>query len=87
MATCNFYEEEKLVLPLIASPNVDNANRRQDKGKKLNYRQRVILMQKGIVFVFASCLDDVLVWNYAMGWFKIGMDMAEMVLFLPVFMS
>jgi hypothetical protein len=33
-------------------------------------------MQKGIVFVFANYLDDVLVWNYAMGWFKRGMKMA-----------
>jgi hypothetical protein len=28
--------EEKLVVPLIAIPNVDKANRRQVKGKKLN---------------------------------------------------
>jgi hypothetical protein len=28
--------EEKLVAPLIAVPNVDKANRRQEKGKKLN---------------------------------------------------
>ncbi len=33
-------------------------------------------MQKGIVFVFANYLDDVLVWNYAMVWFKRGMEMA-----------
>jgi hypothetical protein len=30
-------------------------------------------MQKGIVvFIFANCLDDVLVWNYAMSGFKRG---------------
>jgi hypothetical protein len=30
------FGEEKLVAPLIAIPNVDRANRRQEKGKKLN---------------------------------------------------
>ncbi len=41
--------------------------------QKLNYKLRVILMQKGIVvFVFANYLDDILVWNYAMGGFKRG---------------
>jgi hypothetical protein len=30
------FEEEKLFVPLIAIPNVDKANRRQEKGKKLN---------------------------------------------------
>ncbi len=59
---------------MIATPNVDGANRRQKKGNKLNYNLRVILMQKGIVvFIFASYLDDVLVWNYAMSGFKRGM--------------
>jgi hypothetical protein len=29
------FGEEKLVACLIATPNVDNANRRQKKGKKL----------------------------------------------------
>jgi hypothetical protein len=49
---------------LIATPNVDNANRRQKKGKKLNYKLCVILMQKGIlVFVFANYSDAVLVWK------------------------
>jgi hypothetical protein len=61
---------------LIATPNVDNANRRQKKGKKLNYKLRVILMHKGKVLFFANYLDNVLVWNYAMGWFKRGMEMA-----------
>jgi hypothetical protein len=46
--------EKKLVAPLIATPNVDNANRRQKKGKKLNYKPREILMQKGIVFIFQA---------------------------------
>jgi hypothetical protein len=55
------FGEEELVAPLIATPNVDNANRRQKKGKKLNYMLCVILMQKGIVFVFANYLDNVLV--------------------------
>jgi hypothetical protein len=59
---------------LIATPNVDNANRRQKKGKKLNYKRRVILMQEGIVFIFANCLDDVLVWNYAKSGFKRRME-------------
>ncbi len=64
--------------PLIATPNVDNANRRQKKGKKLNYKLRVILMQKGIVFIFANYLDNVLVWNYTMSGFKRRMEMAGM---------
>jgi hypothetical protein len=57
----------KTCCTLIATPNVDNANRRQ----KLNYKLHVILMQKGtVVFVFANYLDDVLVWNYAMSGFN-----------------
>jgi hypothetical protein len=41
----------------------------------LNYKLCVILMQKGIVvFVFASYLDNVLVWNYAMSVFKRGIE-------------
>ena len=40
---------------------------------------RVIFIQKGIVvFVFANCLKDVLVWNYAMNGFKRGMEKAGM---------
>ncbi len=39
---------------------------------------RVILMQKGIVDFFANYLNSALVWNYAMGWFKRGMEMAGM---------
>ncbi len=30
------FGEAKLIAPLIAIPNVDKANRRQEKGKKLN---------------------------------------------------
>jgi hypothetical protein len=30
------FGEEKLVAPLIAIPNVEKANRRQEKGKKLS---------------------------------------------------
>ncbi len=67
---------EKLGAHLIATPNVDNANRRQQKGKKLNYKLCVTLMQKGIVFVFANYLDDDLVWKYTMGWCMKGMEMA-----------
>ena len=63
---------------LIATPNVDNANRRQKKGKKLNYKLHVILMQNGIVFIFANYLDNVLVWNYAMRGFKRGIEKAGM---------
>jgi hypothetical protein len=49
------------------------------KGKKLNYKLRVILRQKGIVvFVSANYLDDVLVWNYAMSGFKRRIEMAGM---------
>jgi hypothetical protein len=65
-------------VPLIATPNVDNANRRQKKGKKLNYKPCVIFMQKGIVFIFANFLNDVLVWNYTMSWFRRRMKMAGM---------
>ncbi len=69
----------KTCCALIATPNADNANRRQKKGKKLNYELRVILMQKGIVvFVFANYLDNVLVWNYTMSGFKRRMEMAGM---------
>ncbi len=58
---------------LIATPNVDNAKRRQKKRQKLNYKLHVILMQKGIVvLVFSNYLDDVQVWNYAMRGFKRG---------------
>jgi hypothetical protein len=46
--------------------------------KKLNYNLRVILMQKGIVFVFANYLDNVLVWNYAMSGFKRRMKIVGM---------
>ena len=59
---------------MIATPNVDNANRRQKKAK---HKLRVILMQKGIVvFVFANYLDLVLVWNYSMSGFKRGIEKA-----------
>jgi hypothetical protein len=45
-------------------------------------------MQKGIVvFVFANYLDDVLVLNYAMSWFKRGIEKAKWVPFPPVFLS
>jgi hypothetical protein len=68
---CKFsFGEEKLIVPLIATPIVENANRRQKKSQMLNYKQCAILLQKGIVFFFANYLEDVLVWNYTMGWFK-----------------
>ncbi len=61
---------------LIATSNVDNVNRRQ-KRQKLNYKLRVILMQKGIVvFIFANYLENVLVWNYTMSGFKRGIEKA-----------
>jgi hypothetical protein len=45
-------------------------------------------MQKGIIaFVFANYLNDVLVWNYTMSWFKRGIEKAGMVPFPPVFVS
>jgi hypothetical protein len=68
---------------LIATPNVDNANRRQKNDKKLNYKLCVILMEKRIVFIYVNYLDDVLVWNYAMSGFKRRMEMVGMG-FLPV---
>ncbi len=65
-----FPRGRKTCCALIATSNVDNANRRQ-KRQKLNYKLCVILMQKGIVvFVFANYLNDVLVWHYAMSGFK-----------------
>jgi hypothetical protein len=50
----------------------------EDKRKaKLNYKLRVILMQKGIVvFVFANYFNHVLVWNYAMSGFERGIEKA-----------
>ncbi len=49
------------------------------KRQKLNYKLRVILMQKGIVvFVFENYLDDDLVLNYAMSGFKRGIEKAGM---------
>ncbi len=69
---------EKTHCTLIATPNVDNANRRQKKAKA-KLKLCVILMQKGIVvFVFANYLDNVLVWNYAMSGFKRGIEKAGM---------
>jgi hypothetical protein len=67
---------------LIATPNVDNANRRQVKDKKLNYKLRGFCMQKRIVFVFENYLDKVLVRNYAMGGFK-KREWQERLLFPP----
>jgi hypothetical protein len=43
--------------------------------ENLNYKLCIILMQKGIVFIFANYLENVLVWNLAMGWFERGMEM------------
>jgi hypothetical protein len=74
-----------LVASLIATPYVDNANRRQKKGKKLNYKLCVILMQKGIVFFFANYLDNVLVWNYTMSGFKRGVEIVGMGFFPACF--
>jgi hypothetical protein len=73
---------------LIATPNVDNANRRHKKGKKLNYKLRMSLMQKGIeVFVLAIFLDDVLVWKYNMSGFKRGIEKVGMGSVPACFMS
>jgi hypothetical protein len=56
--------------------------------QKLNYKLRVMLMQKEIVvLVVANYLDDVLAWNYAMSGFKRGIERREWVPFLPVFIS
>ncbi len=60
---------------MTATPSLNNANRRQKKGKKLNYKLCVILMQKGIVvFIFENYFDDVLVSNG----FKRGTETAGM---------
>ncbi len=58
LATCNFpFGVEKLDAPLIAVPNVDRANRRQEKGKKLNQQLCVISVQKGkIRFCFCKLI-------------------------------
>ncbi len=82
-----FFGEEILIALLIATPNDDNANGRQKKGKKAKLQATIILMQKRKVSVSANYLDNVLVWNYNMSWFKRGMEMAGTGLFLPVFMS
>ena len=52
----------------------------EDKERqKLNYKLRVILMQKGIVvLVFANYLDNVLEWNCPMSGFKRGIEKAGM---------
>ncbi len=42
-----FLGEEKLVAPLIAKPNVDKANRRQEERRKTKLALRVIRMQNG----------------------------------------
>jgi hypothetical protein len=74
-----FFWGGKTCCTLITTPNADNAERKQKKGKKLNYKLCVICMQKGIVvFVFANYLDHVLVWNYTMSGFKRRMKMAGM---------
>jgi hypothetical protein len=80
------FGEEKLVAPLIATPSVDNTNKRQEKGKKLaNHKLCVIRMQKGILFIFANYLDEVLVRNH-IGEFKKG-EWRGRLLFPPFFMS
>jgi hypothetical protein len=81
------FGEEKHVVPLIAAPNVDNANRRQEKGKKLklDYKLRVIHIKKGKVFIL-NYLDEVLVQSYAIGGFKKG-ERRDRLLIPPIFMS
>jgi len=44
---CLFLGEEKLVAPLIAIPNVDKANRRQEERQKTKLALCVIRMQNG----------------------------------------
>ncbi len=74
-----FLRGGKTCCALIATPNVDNANRRQKKRQKLNYKLRVILTQKvRVAFVFANYLDDVLVLNYSMSGFKREIEKAGM---------
>ncbi len=72
---------------MIATPNVDNANRRQ-KRQKLNYKLRVVLTKKEIVvFVVANYFDDVLVWSYAMSGLREGLKRREWVPLPPVLVS
>jgi hypothetical protein len=71
---------------LIATPHVDNVNKRQAKSKKINYKLRVIHVQKGIIFIFANYLEGVLVKNYTVGGFEKG-EWQEWFSFLPIFMS
>jgi hypothetical protein len=64
----------------------------EDKRKaKLNYKLRVIFMQKGlVVFIFANYSGNVLVWNYAMSGFKRGIEkegMGSVPTCIPVFDS
>ncbi len=50
-----FIGEEKLVAPLIAIPNVDKANRRQEMRQKAKLVLSVFSMQKGIIdYIFAN---------------------------------
>jgi hypothetical protein len=57
-----FLWEEKLVAPLIATPNVDKCNRRQtSKAKELGYMLHVSYLYKTNTIPFANNLDGVLV--------------------------
>jgi hypothetical protein len=66
----------KTCCALIATPNVDNANRRQKKAKAKLQATCNSYAERKSVFVFANYLSDFLVWNYAMSGFKRGIEKA-----------
>jgi hypothetical protein len=77
MATCNFpLGEEKLVVPLIATPNVDKCNRRQTrKATELAYMLRAEYLCKNECCSFCKQLGQCPSTNYAMSRKKRGFKM------------
>jgi hypothetical protein len=71
------FGEEKLVAPLIATPNVDNASRRQKRQKAKQQATCNSYSERNCIG-FANYLDDVLVWNYTMSGLKRSMEMVGM---------
>jgi hypothetical protein len=63
---------------LIATPNVDNANRRQKKAKAKLQATCISYVERNSSIRFANYLDDVLIWNYAMSGFKRGIEKVGM---------
>ncbi len=82
-----FFGEEKLVALLIAILNVNKANKRQEKGKKLNKQLRVIHMQKGIIeFIFCNLPGQIPSTEFCNGGFE-KREWQERLWFPPILMS